>query len=75
MAAMGAPARRVLAFDRSGTTRTDSFCGTLKRIEPVTRADVPTWCGAQWSLASWRDSATARRWPHFGRPATLNAAA
>jgi hypothetical protein len=75
MAAMGAPARRVLAFDRSGTTRTDSLRGTLKRIEPVTRADVPTLCGARWSSASRHDSATAPRWPHFGRPAMLNTAA
>jgi len=30
MAAMGAPARRVLAFDRRGTTRTDPPVGTLK---------------------------------------------
>ena len=56
MAAMGAPARRVLAFDRRGTTRTDSLCSTLKRIEPVTRADVPTLSGARWSPAS-------RDWP------------
>jgi hypothetical protein len=43
MAAMGAPARRVWAFDRRGTTRTDPSAGTLKgyaaRATDVARPD------------------------------------
>jgi hypothetical protein len=48
--AMGAPAKRVLAFDRSGTTMTDSFSGTPQSVGPDERAHRAAQPGPQASL-------------------------